>query len=211
MFMKCIAIVWVLFVPVLVSAQEFTIGDLSGTTLYIGMDNVLEFGASDKQSIAQVKSDGLARVSKEDDHFILHVSKPSDLIWVRSYSKEKNMIDSIKFKSKRVNFRQFVKVKNSGLIVSGEYTKATLRNLESVIMNLNVPWIETPVIKFKIEIYQNELLFSGVQKGARLDSPAIQKAISKLTRGGVVRISQIRARLAGDDGPQPIDMIFTCK
>lgn len=209
--MKCTAFVWLLTMPMLVFAQDFTIGGKPGSTIFIGVENVLEFTGPYKELVTQIETDRFIQINSKGDYFDLSPYKPMEQIWFRLYTGKHELVDSISLKTERISFRQFVKVQNSGLIVSGDYSKATLQNLESVIVNLNVPWIETPVVKFKIEIYQHELLFSAMQNGARLDSPGIQKAISKLTRGGTIRISQIRARLPGDDSPQPRPMTFICK
>ncbi|MCO6467240.1 MAG: hypothetical protein J5I54_00155, partial [Bacteroidales bacterium] len=143
--------------------------------------------------------------------FILQVLKPSNQIWVKLYSDNK-LIDSIRLKLERISFKQFFKTKDYGLIVSGSYSKEILQNLNSILVKFNAPWIESPVVRFKITIFQEgEVLHENSYDGNYLDDSKIKEAIAKLKTGGIIEISRIKAVLPYDDGDKPFLMQLICK
>ncbi|MBK8493218.1 MAG: hypothetical protein IPL49_20630 [Saprospirales bacterium] len=139
--------------------QDFTIGGYPGTSIFIGLDNLLEIPPFNGKLITAIEGPANISIKGDQGRFIVHASAPSDRIWIKLFSGSE-LVDSIKIKSERLYFKQFSQTENFGLITPGSYPKKVLQDLKSIVVKFNVPWVEAPVIGFEIIIYQDgEVLY----------------------------------------------------
>lgn len=121
-------------------------------------------------------------------------------------------MDSIRLSSQRLQYRPLVATSKLGLITAGDYPKRTLSSLDSIVVEFNAPWVVSQIRSYTITVLQGgEVLLHQQYRGASLRHPAIQRAISRLKRGGTIEIEQINASMPYDCGDRPAPIRLVCR
>jgi len=173
------------------NGQNITIVGLSGNCIYLGLENIIKIKEIKGKKITSLQGPNFLTIQNRNQDFIVLSSLQSDSFRIKLFSQEV-LIDSIELKSKFLEFNQYVSSKNYGLLSKGTYIKSILLNFDSIVIKFNIPWIQTPIIRFEITIIQNDKVYhSNYLNGNHINYSKIIDAINKLTKGGEIRISQI--------------------
>ncbi|MDA8693477.1 hypothetical protein N9L92_05380 [Saprospiraceae bacterium] len=211
--MKKLLIILISLIPIVSYCQNFSIGGHKGHTVFVGIDNNLEFDYSRIDTITKIEaSSGVSVLINSDSQiFTLICRRPIDQFLVTVFSHDK-LIDSFKLNSKLIYFKQFGKTKNNLTLESGVQSIEVLQELDSIIVELNVPWIHSQVLGYEITIANDKTIkYHDLNVGAKLDNQDLKKAMMNLKRGDTIEFKHIRARLPYEDGIRPHDMKFICK
>lgn len=201
-----------LFISKTAFGQNFTINGYYTHSIYIGLDNIIEFPYSSyNQTITSIDTPKKIKIKQKNKSFILLPTIPIDQFWVKLFSNN-TVIDSIELKSERLSFQDLFEVEGYGLISQGSYPKEILQNLIAIKRKFNAPWVESKTISFEIAIYQNKnVLYYGIHKGDNLNIPKIKRVISKLESGGIIEISHLKTTMPYDGQNNLQKVILSCK
>ena len=194
--------------------QIYKINHVKTDSIFIGVNNVLQIEGFTRNDKISIKTSRNIRNRKCGRHsFCLVVSRPfyNDSIIIL---KGEEIIDTITISAFRTKLDQFIETDSYGLIRSGEYSLNILKQLRSIKVKINVPWIgELLINKYLIEVVnkKEKIIFSKTMYSGSFDDQEIKTMLNRLKRGDVIKIRNIIVRTPYDDGERPKRFKFTVK